>query len=139
MNIIHSFRVVLIRLGKILPFIMCFIVALSYVENVFALAINDYLLYDDMIVPNKPISWFIGQYFEYNFQMLIVLCITSIAIETCFWNKLGCCYLGINLLEKSWFINHVYDNEIYITICLANLAIGFLIIYKGVKQLLKTK
>ena len=37
---IHKARIWLIRLGKVLPFVICFIVMLSYSETVFNLATN---------------------------------------------------------------------------------------------------
>lgn len=83
MNYIHRTRVFLIRIGKALPFILCSLVFVSYSESLFALATSDFLYYDGVYVLNKPVSWLIGSYFEYNVQMLVVLFIISIAIETC--------------------------------------------------------
>lgn len=131
---IHRARIWLIRLGKALPFVVCFIVILSYSETIFNLAINDLNDWCGMIVPNKPISWYIGQYFEYNIQMLVVLCIISIAIETCIYNKLACGYLGINLWEKSYFDFELEPTTIYI-ICLANIIVAGYLTYRGIKML----
>lgn len=100
---IRKARVLLIETGKMLPFIICSIVALSYVENLRSLIMTDYVLFDDSIVLNKSISWWIGQYFEYNITTVVILLIISVAIETCRWNKLACLYLGINLIEKILF------------------------------------
>ena len=99
---IHKARIWLIRLGKVLPFVICFIVMLSYSETVFNLATNDLFSWCGIVIPSKPISWFISGYFEYNLQTLAVLVIISIAIETCIYNKLACGYLGVNLWEKSY-------------------------------------
>ena len=133
---INEFRRLLIRVGKILPFIVCLLILLQYVETVFALLLSDFLVYDDMVIPNTPISFFIGQYFEYNLQMLVVLCIISISIETCIYNKLACLYLGINLLEKSYFDFELEPTTIYI-ICLANIIVAGYLTFKGIKMLLK--
>ena len=107
---INKFRRLLIRVGKILPFIVCLLILLQYAETAFALLLSDFLVYDDMVIPNTPISFFIGRYFEYNLQMFVVLCIISIAIETCLANKACCVYLGVNLYEKSYFANIYYFN-----------------------------
>ena len=133
---IHKARVWLIRLGKVLPFVICFIVMLSYSETVFNLATNDLNSWCGIVIPSKPISWFISGYFEYNIQMLVVLCIISIAIETCYWNKLSCFYLGINLLEKSYFDFELEPTTIYI-ICIINIAVSLCLTFKGIKILLK--
>lgn len=128
---INEFRKLLIRIGKILPFVICFLVCLNYAETAFALATNNYLNWNGVVIPNTPISFFIGAYFEYNLQMLGVLCIISIAIETCIYNKLACVYLGVNLYEKSYFANvELYPEYIY-AICAANIIVSAYFTYKG--------
>ena len=129
---INRFRRLLIQVGKVLPFAVCFLVVINCVETVFALATNDFLMYDGIVIPNTRISFFIGHYFEYNLQMLVVLCIVSIAIETCIYNKLACLYLGINLLEKSYFDFELEPTTIYI-ICLANILVAGYLTVKGLR------
>ena len=136
MNVTYRTRVLLINIGKVLPFIVCGIVIISYFESAFALYSQDYLLYDDYVILRKPLSYLIGSYFEYNLQMLVVLCIVSIAIETCIYNKLACLYLGINLLEKSYFDFELEPTTIYL-ICFANIIVAAYLTYKGIKILLK--
>ena len=135
---IHRARIWLIRLGKVLPFVVCFIVMLSYSETIFNLATNDLNNWCGIVIPSKPISWFISGYFEYNLQMLAVLVIISIAIETCIYNKLSCGYLGVNLAEKSYFDFELEPTTIYI-ICLANIIIAGYLTYMGIYILTKTK
>ena len=134
---IHKARIWLIRLGKVLPFVICFIVMLSYSETAFNLATNDLFSWCGIAIPSKPISWFISGYFEYNLQMLVVLVILSISIQTCVYNKLACAYLGINLAEKSYFDFELEPTIIYI-ICIANIiAAGYLTV-KGITIFLKS-
>ena len=135
---IHKARIWLIRFGKVLPFVVCFIVMLSYSETIFNLATNDLNCWGGIVIPNKPISWLIGQYFEYNLQTLAVLVIISIAIETCIYNKLACGYLGANLAEKSYFDFELEPTTIYI-ICLANIIITGYLTYKGIRILLSSR
>lgn len=136
MNIIYNARISLIRIGKVLPFIVCLVASISYFESCWALCTEDYILYDSYVILNKPISFFIGRYFEYNLQMLVVLFVISVAIETCIYNKLACLYLGVNLLEKSYFDFELEQTTIYI-ICIINIAVSFYLTYKGIKILLK--
>ena len=135
---IHRARIWLIRLGKVLPFVVCFIVMLSYSETIFNLATNDLNNWCGIVIPSKPISWFISGYFEYNLQMLVVLVILSIAIQTCVYNKLACGYLGVNLAEKSYFDFELEPTTIYI-ICLANIIVAGYLTYMGISILTKTK
>jgi hypothetical protein len=135
---INRFRRLLIQIGKVLPFVVCALVAINYTETAFALATNDFLMYDGIVIPNTRISFFIGHYFEYNIQMLVVLVILSIAISTCIYNKLACAYLGINLAEKSYFDFELEITTIYI-ICLANIIVAGYLTYKGIYLLTKTK
>ena len=128
---IHRARIWLIRLGKVLPFVICFIVMLSYSETVFKLATNDLFSWCGIVIPSKPISWFISGYFEYNLQMLFVLVILSIAIQTCVYNKMACGYLGVNLAEKSYFDFELEPTAIYI-ICLANIIVAGYLTWKGI-------
>ena len=128
---INTIRRLLIQTGKVLPFVVCFLVGFNYAESLFALINKDFLLYDSVIIINTPISFFIGSYFEYNLQMFVVLCIISIAIETCLYNKLACGYLGINLWEKSYLDFELEPTYIYI-ICLANILVAGYLTLKGI-------
>lgn len=127
---IHKARIFLIRLGKVLPFIVCLLVAISYSESVFALATNNIIAYDNYYILAKPISFLVGNYFEYNLQMLVVLTIISIATETCIYNKMACGYLGVNLFEKYYFDFELEPTTIY-AICMANVIVGGYLFYKG--------
>lgn len=128
-------RRLLINVGKILPFVVCSIVLISYIENVYALTIEDYMYYDGYYVLNKQVSNFIGSIFEYNIQTLAVLVLISFAISTCIYNKIACLYLGINLLEKYYFDFELEPTTIYI-ICLANIIIAGYLTFKGIKILI---
>lgn len=133
---IHQSRVLLIRLGKVLPFVVCSVVMLSYAETIFSLTMDNLTNWNGSVIPICSISWFIGSYFEYNIQMLAVLCIISIAIETCIYNKLACIYLGLNLIEKSYFDFELEPTYIYL-ICFANIIVAVYLTYKGIRILLR--
>jgi hypothetical protein len=133
---IHKSRVLLIRLGKVLPFVVCSVVMLSYAETIFSLTMDDLTNWNGSVIPTYSVSWFIGSYFEYNLQMLVVLCIISIAIETCIFNKLACAYLGINLWEKSYLNFELEPTTIYL-ICLANIIVAGYLTYEGLRIILR--
>ena len=129
---INKFRRLLIQIGKLLPFVICSLVFINYAETAFALATNDFLVWNSMVVPNTQLSFIVGLYFEYNLQMLLVLAIISIAIETCVYNKMACAYLAINLFEKFYFNFELEPINIYI-ICIANMVVSGILTFKGIK------
>lgn len=130
------FRKLLIRFGKVLPFAICTLALINYAETAFALATSDYFMYDGIVIPNTPLSFLVGLYFEYNLQFLLVLIIISIAIDTCIYNKMACAYLGINLFEKSYFDFELEPTYIYM-ICIVNIIIAAWLVYKGFMQYVK--
>ena len=133
---INKARRFLIRIGKALPFVVCFLLLLHYLECLIAIVTESYLLYDSFAILYTPFSFMLGSYFEYNLQMLVVLFVMSIAIETCYWNKLACLYLWANLLEKSYF-DFEMNAWMISVICTLNILISGFFVYKGVKILLR--
>ena len=125
----------LIRIGKVLPFVVCGIVCISYVEDIYALLYNNFIEFADGVYLDKSLSWFIGNYFTYHIVMLFVLIVLSIAIETCIYNKLACLYLGINLFEKSYFDFELEPTANYI-ICTLNIIVAGYLTFRGLKILL---
>lgn len=132
MNVILQTRIALIRLGKVLPFVVCLFALITYTETAFALSINDFVNWGGYVIPNTPISWLIGQYFEYNIQTLVILVVISFAIKTCLYNKLACLYLGVNLWEK-WYFD--FEMELFIIgiICMLNILFSAFLVYKGIR------
>lgn len=134
---ITTFRRLLIHVGKMLPFVLCGVVFVACLEMAFAVATNNYLLYDGVVILNTPISFFIGRYFEYDLLVCIVTLIISIAIEACKWNLWATFYLFVHLAEKSYFDFELYIWQIY-AISIANLIVSGYFTYKGIRILTKT-
>ena len=105
MNIVYKTMVMLVNMGKMLPFVLCGIILVSYSETMFSLATSDFVEWGGYIIPNTPISWFVGNYFEYDLVTLFALLIMSIAVQTCFWNKLSLLYLFLQLKEKEYLLS----------------------------------
>lgn len=133
---VNKFRKLLIRFGKILPFFLCFIVLISYIESFVALYCQDYMSYEDYTILTTPLSFWIAQKFEYDMLTIFVATILSIALETCTWNKLACLYLGIGLTEKSYF-DFELDIETIYCICIINIIASTYLTYKGIKIITK--
>ena len=132
----YRMRVALINTGKMLPFLICVVVFVSYAESAFALATSDFLDTDDAIILNKPLSWLIADYFRYNIVTIIVLTILSYAINACKWNKLSLLYLATQLYEKEYFLTVELDAFVIYTICAINMIVCSYLIYKGIKNTL---
>lgn len=137
-NFITKTRVILIQIGKIAPFVVCFVVFISYTEDVYSLMFDRYVEFSDGVYLRKDLSWFIGNYFKYDLATLSFLVVLSYAIEMCYWNKLVCLYLGINLLEKSYLDFELEPSTIYI-ICIANIVVCAYLCYKGIRLLINSQ
>ncbi len=131
---IHSFRVLLIRIGKISPFLITFLVFISYVESLLALMTNSLAEYNGEVVLYKPISWAIASYFEYDMHVVALLTILAIAIETCIWNKLALLYLFVQLIEKGLLVHVMLDLWAYYIIVITNALISLVLTLKGIRN-----
>lgn len=133
MNLPHRSRVVLIQIGKALPFFISLLVMVSYVENTYAMVTNDIVVYGGCYVLNKPVSHFIGNIFEYDVLIVIVTLIISFAVETCVWNKLCILYLALHLVFKHYIQEIELDDcQVYV-ISTVNIVISGFFCYKGIK------
>lgn len=131
MNVIYRSRVFLVRCAKMIPFVFCFVVCVSYSESSWSLMNEDFLMHGDSIVLNKPISFLIGNWFVYDWYTIATLTVLSISMETCFWNKLSIVYLAANIFERDYFITvELYPEYVYVICALNVFASGFLV-YKG--------
>ena len=135
-GIAYHARITLIDIGKMLPFIICFVVAISHAECLYALLAEDYVVFQGDVYLNKPISWFLGSFFEYDKQILLIATILSFAVKTCKWNKIAILYLGFQLIEKNYFATHQWDNENkYCIVAAINITICLFLVFKGIKNL----
>lgn len=124
-------RILLIRLGKVIPFLICAIVFISYCESFYAISTSDFMEFSDGVYLNKPISWAIAEYFRYDSPTLCLVAIISFAIQACKWNKLAIAYLAFQLYEKDYFNTHIYDNNVYYFVIAINIAITLFFVYMG--------
>lgn len=132
---INSFRRLLIRIGKILPFVICFIVCISYTESLY----GNIIVYGDISFIETPISFFVAEYFEYDLLSLVVMLTISVAIETCYWNKLAIIYLCINLYERSYFATTEISEEAALLFAILNIITSGFLAFKGIYLLIHNK
>ena len=135
MNIAHRARIIIVRFAKAFPFILCFILLLSYTESMYATIIGDYATYGNYIVLNTPLSWYIGDLYEYNVYSIIVALMLAFAMETCIYNRLSIMYLLLHIVFKHYIEQYeLYIEEIYITV-IANILLSGFFCYKGLRIL----
>ena len=135
MTIANKARRILINIGKTLPFIVCFIVMLSYIEATIAIYRTNYLLFHDYVTLDKPISQLIGCYFEYDWVHVFVLTIISFSVETCKWNKISVLYLALHLAFKHYISQFELEPTTIYIICIINIAISGYLTLQGIKRL----
>lgn len=133
---ITTFRRLLIQLGKALPFVLCAAILVSYIETVFNLATSNFLCLDGVVIPNTPISFVVGEIFEYDLLVCCIMLITSIAIEACKWNLWATFYAFAHIAEKFYFDFELEPTTIYI-ICLANIFVAGYLTVKGIIIILR--
>ena len=134
---INRARRLLINFGKMIPFVLCFIVLISYTESLYALCSDNVMLYGDSAVLYTPISFYIAKRFEYDWLTILATTILSISIETCYWNKLTLFYLFVQLWEKTYFSTiELYPEYIYAIIAVNLLCSGFFV-FKGITILFR--
>lgn len=130
-DVVYRARKHLIYLGKVLPFLICAIVTISYLESFKALFVYEYMQVNEDVYLYKPISFFIGEYFELDFPTWLFLAITTVAIRTCKWNKLAVLYLAFQLFEKSYFSTHCWNIEYYYIVIGLNAIVSCFLVLKG--------
>ena len=136
MSVANGARRTLIRFGKVCPFVLCFIVLISDVENIFAIATNNTIWYGNTLVYNTPISFKIGSVSEYDIFAVGIIGLISISIEACVYNITAVIFLAFLLYRNYHFaISEPYENSIYLTTMTICSIIEIFYIYKGLRIL----
>lgn len=128
----YNARKALIVVAKSIPFILCAFILVAYIETLFACILSHFNIYGGVVIPNTPLSFIIGRLFEYDYLLILMTCLISIAIEVCKWNLIAIFYMFLNLLEKSCFDFEI-SVEMICIIAIANILTSGYIVFKGVK------
>ena len=132
------FRKILIRTGKIIPFVFAFVVALSYIESIYAVS-NEIMVADTEggYVYYLPISNYIGNIVYIDWFDVLLLYILAIALEFCWRNMLAVHYLLLNLAVRT-LVEHFYiESGIVVGIASFMALAGLYCVYGGIKMLLR--
>lgn len=131
------FRKLLIRVGKVIPFVFAFIVVISHIESIFAILNDDIVLdFEGYYTYNVPISNYIGNIVYIDWFDVLLLYVLAVALEFCWRNMLAVHYLLLNLAIRT-LVEHVYiESGIVVGIASFMALAGLYCVYGGFKILL---
>lgn len=134
------FRKVLIRSGKVIPFILAFVVVIGYIESIYALITDNYEMYaDGDVVLFTPISNYIGNIVYIDWFDVLLLYVLAVALEFCWRNMLAVHYLLLNLAVRT-LVEHFYiESGIVVGIASFMALAGLYCAYSGIKILLSSR
>lgn len=135
---ITFFRKLLIRVGKIIPFVFAFIVMVSHIETAYAV-LNDNIVLDveGHYTYDVPISNYIGNIVYIDWFDVLLLYILGVALEFCWRNMLAVHYLLLNLAVRT-LVEHFYiESGIVVGITSFMALAGLYCAYGGITILLK--
>lgn len=134
------FRKLLVRAGKLLPFLLSLIMSVSYIENAYAIGCKIYTKdANGDVIYNTPISYFLAELIYIDFLDIMLLYILAFALEFCKYNLRAINVLTVCVLSRSILECYVFDDSALMIICLALSALCLFAIYGGFKMLPRTK
>lgn len=133
---VNLFRKILIRVGKVIPFVLAFIVAIGYVESAYAIYYELYEMCDDgSVILYTPISNYIGNIVYIDWFDVFLLYVLAVALEYCKYNLRAVHFLLLNLLIRT-LVEHVWlDGGIVVGIASFMALAGLYCVYGGFKML----
>lgn len=131
------FRKLLIRIGKVIPFVFAFIVVISHIESIYAILNDDIILdLEGYYSYNVPISNYIGNIVYIDWFDVLLLYVLAVALEFCWRNMLAVHYLLLNLAIRT-LVEHFYiESGIVVGIASFMALAGLYCVYGGFKILL---
>lgn len=131
------FRKLLIRVGKVIPFVFAFIVVISHIESIFAILNDDIILdFEGYYTYNVPISNYIGNIVYIDWFDVLLLYVLAVALEFCWRNMLAVHYLLLNLAVRT-LVEHFYIESGMVVGIVSFMALaGLYCVYGGFKILL---
>ena len=134
------FRKLLIRVGKVIPFVFAFIVVISHIESIFAILNDDIVLdFEGYYTYNVPISNYIGNIVYIDWFDVLLLYVLAVALEFCWRNMLAVHYLLLNLAVRT-LVEHSYiESGIVVGIASFMALCGLYCVHGGIKILLSSR
>lgn len=134
------FRKILIWTGKIIPFVFAFVVALSYIESIYAVS-NEIMITDTDgdYVYYLPISNYIGNIVYIDWFDVLLLYVLAVALEFCWRNMLSVHYLLLNLVVRTLVERFYIESSIVVGIASFMALFGLYCVCGGIKVLITSR
>ena len=123
----------IVKMGKQLPFIICFILLISFTETAYSFSNDIYV--DGQLY--KPISWFIGDIVRYDWLTVLAMLAFSYGFSNCWRNKVAIYYLIYNLMQKHIIENISINSTMICYYLIFNISILVILLFLGLQQGLK--
>lgn len=137
---VNFFRKLLIRFGKVIPFILSFVVVVGYCESIFALMNDTYEeCIDGSIILYTPISNYIGNIVYIDWFDVFLLYILAVALEYCKYNLRAVHYLLLNLAVRTLVERFYLDWWVVVSLASFMALLGLYCVYGGFKMIPKQK
>jgi hypothetical protein len=133
------FRRLLIRLGKLLPFLFVVILLVGELENLYAIYTDNVVEYEcGQYVYVTPISNFISEYIYIDFMIVLMLYVLCVALELCKYTFRCVHVLALNLFVRKDLETYIFDDSILmlfiymmIILCVFALYGGLVLLYRN--------
>lgn len=137
---ITFFRKLLIRSGKVIPFLFAAIVTFGYGENLYAIA-TDMIIIDanGEMFYDCPISAYIADIVYIDWFDVLLLYVLAVALEFCWRNMLAVHYLLLNLAVRAALEHVSMSDGTIISIASFMALAGLYCVYGGIKILLSSR
>ena len=134
------FRKILIRTGKVIPFVFAFIVAASHVESIYAILSNNIVIdLEGYYSYDVPISNYIGNIVYIDWFDVLLLYVLAVALEFCWRNMLSVHYLLLNLGVRAALEHVPMSDGTIISIASFMALAGLYCVYGGIKVLTNSR
>lgn len=137
---VNLFRRLLIRVGKVTPFLLAFIILVSCIENVYSILTNR-IATDEygMMYYYCPIGAWLSDIIYIDWLDVLLVWILCVALELCKYS-FRCAYLITLNLPFRWLVMHVSMPDgivigLYVFMALA----GLYCVYGGIKILFSSR
>lgn len=133
---VHLCRKLLIRIGKVIPFVLAFIVLVGYVENVYSV-LTDRICIDEygMAFYYCPFSTWISNLVYIDWFDVLLVWILCFALELCKYSFRCAYYLLLNLFVRTSLEYFYLDNGIVVGLASFMALAGFYCVCGGFKMI----
>lgn len=120
----------IVKIGKALPFVLCFFVLISIIEVAYSYTNERYA--DGRLY--LPISWSIGYIVRYDWLTIVAMLSLSYGLSNCWRNKAAIFYLIFNLIQKFIIESITMNSTLIYYYIVFNITILVVILFLGLQQ-----